>query len=216
MSQEVRKRRADRVRQGAARAWVGQYGKYLVIALVVVAAIAGASAVYKPPVAKKFIHEHPTFAVFVNGARVPFTNPAYDAGQSGMDRFHMHQGQGFGEVVHVEGNYPGGVPDVTFAEMFDRFGLEFRQGHLTQDSRPPQNGSAWADGAQGTWRMYLSKAVEGQNGPFEAYAGDYTSYAPRSMDKVLFTYGTEAFLTPQELSRQQEVIPVSPDARPPG
>lgn len=210
---DVRARRAERARQNRWRASIAANGKYVVIAVVLLAAVGAAATLYKPPPASRFIHEHPTFAVFIDGTRVPFTNAAYDASQAGMDRFHMHQGQGFGEVLHVEGKFPGGMSEVTLGEVWRRFGLEFRQGYMRLDDAPPQNGTEWPDRADARWRVYVSKKVGDERGPFEEVRGDYAAYAIGRVDKVLVTYGSDAFLTPSEFQRQQAAIAASPDDR---
>lgn len=207
MVSDVRRRRAERARHGRWRHLLPQYGKYALIGVVLVAAIGAAATIYQPPAAKKFIHDHATFAVFIGGEQERFVHRDYDMGVRGMNTPHMHVGDGM-EVWHIEGSFEGGVSDVTVEDSLQvANGVIFRQGYMKLDTMGGHNGSEWRDQGNATWKVYVSKMVGDERGPFEL-APEGPQYIPRNLDEVLITYGD---LSEEELARQQAAVP-----RPPG
>lgn len=213
MAQDVRRRRAERVRQERLKSWLPRYGKYILVAVVIVAAVGLAANFYTPPPAKKFIHEHPSFAMFIENEEVSFNHVDYDISKI-SDKVHMHYRGDPASMAtwHVESSYPGGVSDTTLADIFAQYGLTFRQGYLKLDTHDNHNGSEWPDRAPKVWRVFVSKSVANETGnqrlPFEEVTGDYSKYVPRDLDKILVTYGD---LTPATVAAQQQQVP---DPRP--
>lgn len=205
MAGDVRRRRAERVRQQRLKHLLPVYGKYILIAVVLVAAIGAAATFYKPGPGKRFAHDHASFAVFLGGEQVRFVSPDYDASTLGMGPPHMHVGDGK-EVWHIEGSFPDGTPDLTLEDMFVYNGVKFRQGYMKLDAKGGHNGTEWRDQGNATWQVYVSKMVGDRRGPFEPVA-DYAQYMPQDLDQVLLTYGE---LTPEELARQQRAVPPPP------
>lgn len=215
MAEDVRRRRAERVKQHRVKGALPKYGKYVLIAIIVVAAVAAAATFYKPAPARKFAHEHPSYAIIIEGQEVSFSNQAYDITQI-SDKVHIHYrgGPTDGNTWHVEAGFPNGIPDLTLNQIFAYYGVSFTQGYLKLDTRDGHNGSEWRDTGNKTWRVFVSKMTadpqseENIRGPWEELTGDYTQHVPRDLHKILVTYGD---LSPQEVQRQQGLVP---DARP--
>ena len=209
MAEDVRRRRAERVRQDRVKNAVSQYGKYVLIALVAIAAIGLAAAVYKPPPVEKFAHEHPAYALYIEGEHVTFNHPDYDA-RAINDKVHIHYrgDEASAATWHVEANFPNGIPDLTLQQIFAQYGLTFRHGYLKLDTKDGHNGTEWPDRGDHRWRVFVSKVVVGENGnerqPFTEVPGDYSQYVPRDFEKILITYGN---LTAEQIQMQQQAIP---------
>lgn len=201
---DVRERRAARVRHQRWKDFLPHYGKYILVAVVLVAALGAAATWYQPPVGKRFAHDHASFAVFIEGERVIFVHPDYDAGKRGMGPPHMHVGDGR-EVWHIEGSFPGGKPDMTLPDLFIYHGVKVREGSLQLDTAAGHNGTTWNDQGNKTWQLYVSRHDGDRRAPFVVEA--FTTYRPQNLDKLLITYGD---LTSDELTRQQATVPTPP------
>lgn len=213
MAEDIRRRRAERVRQDRFKNVLPQYRNWIIIGVVVLA-IAGLILALPKATPLKFAHEHPSFALFIEDQAVSFNDRAYDASEV-SGRVHMHLAAGDPVKMntwHVESNFPNGVPDLTLAQIFEIYGVTFRQGYLKLDTKDGHNGTEWADAGAKTWRVYVSKLVANETGnvrqPFVQLPGDYSAHVPRDLEKILITYGD---LTPAQVEAQQAQVP---DAKP--
>jgi hypothetical protein len=216
MADDVRSRRAERVRQERMKSLGSQY-KYYIIAGVAILAIIGLVAAFpgilpKGAAPQKFVHEHPTYAIFIHGEHVSFNDVAYDQ-RNINDKVHLHTTSGSpakAATWHVEGLFPGGVPTWGLGRIFEQYQVTFRQGYLKLDSLDGHNGTAWPDEGSNVWQVWSSKVVvnattgENERQPWTQVTGDYATHVPRDLEKILITYGT---LTPEEVTRQQGLVP---------
>jgi hypothetical protein len=215
MADDIRAKRAERVRQQRARRALPQYKWYIVGAIVLVAIVA-AALLYKGPPIERFAHEHASYMIYVQGEPVSFAHPAYDI-SSVSERVHMHiNEQGGGAIWHLEARFPNGIPDLSMRRIFSYYGLDFGVGHLRLDTADNHNGSEFRDQGNQTWQVLVSKLLpDAKNATvrdsFRPLTGDYTAYTPRDGDKILITYGDP---TPDELLRQEASIPPVPGVEP--
>jgi hypothetical protein len=219
MAEDVRRRRAERVKQQRAKTLVPKYKWHILAAIIVVAGVGIAFSGVLPagPAAKKFGHEHPTFLLMIGGQEVSFNDPAYDLNRGvGGGRVHMHY-SGPGDPTkmntwHVEAFFPGGIPDVTMKAIFEQYQVTFSQGYVKLDKLDSHNGTEWRDTGNQTWHVFVSRTVDhapqGNRTAWEQVPGDYSQFVPRDGDHILITYGD---LSPTEIARQEALVP---EARP--
>lgn len=210
MAEDVRARRAQRVKEQRAKSMMANYRWHLLGAVVLIAVVGTLVAfpglIPAGPPAERFAHDHATFAVFINGERVNFAHPDYDASKRGMGPPHMHVSDGK-EVWHIEGNFPDGKPDQTLEELFVYNTVTFRDGYMKLDTLAGHNGSEWRDQGNATWQVFFSKFGVDARLPFERVEGDPSAYVPQNLDQLLITYGDP---TPEELARQQAAVAAPP------
>lgn len=215
MAEDVRRRRAEKVRQERMKTMLPRYKWYLIIGgilivvLVAAAAFPGLIPQGAPP--KQFVHKHASFSMFVNNEEVSFANPEYDHGKLGATaHFHFNEAGG-GHVFHIEGSFPAGNPDLTLDKIWEPFGVIVKRGEVKLDTHDGHNGSTWRDTGNLTWKVYVSKYTT-TRGPF-VEVQDYMAYAPQEFDLFLMTYGNP---TPEQLAAQQASIPEPPGTGTPG
>jgi hypothetical protein len=213
MAEDVRRRRAERVKQDKLKNFIPLYGRYIAIAVVLIVAGAAVAMFYHPPAAKSFVHKHAAFAIYVNGQEFSFADPAYDHQQiGGTAHFHFNEAGG-GHIFHIEGSFPGGNPDIPLPLLFEPYNVMISQGYLKEDTRiPSHNGSEWRDAGNSTWKLYVSKLGASAREDF-VQVQDYLSYKPQEHDKFLFTYGNPS---PADLAAQERSIPDPPGEGQPG
>lgn len=219
----VRARRAERVKQDKWKNFLPAYGKYILIAVVLVAAIGAAATFYKPPQPNKFAHEHPAFTIFADGQQIDFNHQDYDASKiSDKVHFHIRGPLQDASTWHVEASFPGGIPNLGLDDIFGQYGVTFRKGSMQLDTKDGHTGQTFADAGNKTWHVYVSKATNTASGiqrePFveltpgstllpEGSArdtGDYSQYAARDLDKILLHYGPG---DPATIAQQQAQVP---------
>jgi hypothetical protein len=150
----------------------------------------------------KFAHEHAAFALFLAGERVAFNDTAYDLSRVGQVRAHLHVTErDGGSIVHVEGAFPGGVPNVTLQEFLAIHGVRFAPPSLTLDAQDHHNGTTWNDTAAVAWQVWLQP---GRNASWEPAA---PGLLLRDGQRVLLTY---APLGSAEIAAQQGAVPEPP------
>lgn len=156
---------------------------------------------------QRYGHEHAAFAIFTNGQRVRFDDPAYDASQiSGKVHMNVSEPDG-GAIWHLEGQFLLAQPNLTLARILGQYGLHFEQGLLILDRHDGHNGATWPDEKPDAWHLFVSNRTSGVRNAFQEIVQNYTKYIPRDGDQVLLTYGSP---TPVELAREEAVIPLPP------
>jgi hypothetical protein len=210
MAEDVRRRRAERVKQQRLKTALPKYGRYALIAVVVILAVGAAMVLYKPASPLKFGHEHPSFSLFIGGQEVSFNSVDYDIANI-KNHVHMHTAAGDpvrAHTWHLESNFPNGIPDLTLQHIFAQYGVTFSQGYLKLDTHDEHNGSEFRDTGSTVWHVFLSKNIANSTGnqrqAFEPVPGDYSQAIPRDGDKFLITYGD---LTPEEITREEGLVP---------
>ncbi|MHB8604296.1 MAG: hypothetical protein ACYDCK_03490 [Thermoplasmatota archaeon] len=198
MAKDVRARRADHAREAAKRekaraalGFVPRHWKGLLVTLVLVVA-GGAYAAYAVTHAPTAIHEHATFAIFAEGTRVSFRDPAYDFTQGFSAAEHMHSLPGSGDVndtIHIEGTFPGGVPTWTLKDFFAQYGLIITPTSMKLDTLGGHNGTLYTATANDTLRVFDSIVASGVRQPFALVPGDATKLVPRDEMEILITFG---------------------------
>lgn len=217
---DIRARRAERVKQDKMKNFLPMYGKYILIAVILIAAIGAAATFYKPPPVKKFAHEHPAFSIFADGEQVTFNHQDYDASRiSDKVHFHIRGPLQDASTWHVEAMFPGGIPDLSLSQIFGQYGVTFAKGRMKLDTKDGHTGQEYADAGNKTWHLYVSKMTAGEERqPFvEVTAGsallpegaartngDYSAYVPRDLDKMLLHYGPADAAT---IAAQQAQVP---------
>lgn len=210
MADDIRAKRAERARQEKLKSMPKQAARYLAIGAVVVLLATGVFwfSTHQPP-PKKFVHEHAAFQWYIDGQPISFRDTAYDCQVAQIcDVVHMHAVGSEGDrtdVLHVEGMYPGGVPDWGLGKIFSQYGLTIGPTDVKLDSKGGHNGTEWRDQGNATWTAWVSKATVDGRQPFQQVQGDWTAYIPRDQDKVLITYGNASNTT--ELQREEQGIP---------
>lgn len=171
---------------------VALVGGGLLVALLLLGAGALGGAYLRPSLeAAPIIHEHATFALFVDGARVAYTDPVFDMSQRAFLRAHLHVPDQ--DVVHLEG-----TSGVTMATLVERMLLgRLEPGRLVLDD-VVHGGRVLEDNATHRLQLHVSKA----GGPWMR-VHDVPGYPPRDLDRVLLTYGTG---DPAEIARQQDAV----------
>lgn len=211
-AEDVRQRRAERVKQQKGKNFVADNWKGLAIGgillLVVAVAVANPGGIL-PQGAKplKFAHEHPTYFVFIENERVEWNHGDYDISKI-SDKVHLHiDGRPARAATwHVESRFPDGIPDLSLEKVFAQYGVHVRQGTLKLDTHDGHNGTEWKDTGAKKWRMFVSKMIvnsttgANERQAFVEQTGDYSQYAPRDLDQILLTYGD---LTPEMIAAQQ-------------
>ncbi len=124
------------------------------------------------------VHLHAAFAVFVEGERVNFTDPAFDLQNSGFLRAHMHNPDQ--DSMHIEG-----APGLTLSEFFWlSLGSELHQGRLRLNV-PVHDGVVYEDSENMTLRVFVAP-----NGSHNwARLPHIDGYVMRDHDRILVTYG---------------------------
>lgn len=126
-------------------------------------------------------HEHATFALFILGERVSFNHVDYDLSRVRVMRAHLHVPDEF--TIHIEDDFPGGIPTVTVAEFLGVHGVRFATGALTLDRKDGHNGTTWNDTAQARWHVLVEPANQTAA---EAAAGP--GHVLREGQRVLVSY----------------------------
>lgn len=132
------------------------------------------------------VHEHATFALFVDGERVRFTDPAFDLSARGFLRGHLHAPDD--ALLHIEG-----APGLTLGEFMERaLGARLQDGTLTLDAkvhagRIVEDVRLFVAGADGAWRE----------------VADADAHVPRDGERLLLTAGS----TQEEIGRQMMTVP---------
>jgi len=142
-------------------------------------------------------HQHAAFALFLEGERVRFNDTDYDLTNRRNFTAHLHSAEG-GDIIHLEGSFPNGVPDVTLASFFRNHGVSFQPGALTLDTFDHHNGTAWPDNATHRWRVWVQPAAGNWT-----LAPDGPGLVLRDHDRILVTYGEPS---PEELARERAAV----------
>ncbi len=158
------------------------------------------------------VHEHAAFAVFIDGERLRFDHTDYDLEATQFPDAHLRTtGTSGGDVIHIEGMFADGKPDVTLAGFLRSLDVHFGPGVMRLDERGDHNGTLIADGDGKKWSVFLSQRdAEGQRGAFEEQWGDYTDILLRDGMRILLTYGSPLEMDDQEYARQQAAVPEPP------
>lgn len=115
-------------------------------------------------------HEHASFGMFLHGEPVRFNHTDYDrAATGGGPAFLRVADPDGGHIVHLEGAFPGGVPNVTLGAFLATLGVSFELGGLTLDTRDGHNGTTWNETRGVRWQVWVQERDSGaqprQNGP---------------------------------------------------
>jgi hypothetical protein len=147
--------------------------------------------------------------MFLLGERVAFTDAAYDLSRIGNLSAHLHVAEpDGGSIVHIEGNFSGGVPDVTLQSFLRTLGVRFDGANLTLDTRDHHNGTAWNGTAQRRWQVLVANTTSGRTTWSEAAPGALLPL--RDGTRLLLTYGAD----PEQLAAQEQAVPVPPARAP--
>ncbi len=151
-------------------------------------------ATYEP---EKKIHYHANFAVYINGQREQFNNPALyeetvmctnekqdEASNNPNERAHMHDK--VNNVVHVEDSA------VTWGQFFENLGWSLGETTIITD-----NGTVYQE--QGQNKLYIIL-----NGQDYTDLGGIASHVIKDQDKLLLSYGDE---NTQTVMAQYKAIP---------
>jgi hypothetical protein len=152
-------------------------------------------AAYAP---EKKIHYHANFAVYINGQREQFKNPAFyeetamcanenkgdEASNNPNERAHMHDN--VNNVVHVEDSA------VTWGNFFENLGWSLGATTLVTD-----NGTVYQE--QGQNKLYIIL-----NGQDYTDLGGIASRVIKDQDRLLLSYGSE---NTQIVMAQYKAIP---------
>lgn len=220
---DVRARRAERVKADRVKNFLPQYGKYIAAAVLIIAVAAAIATFYHPPLPNKFAHEHPAFAIFADGERYDFNDPAYDSSRI-ADKVHFHIRGPLQDAStwHVEANFPGGIPNLPLKDIFGQYSVVFGKGRLKLDTLDGHRGEEWLDSGNKTWRVFVSKqAVGADRQPFAELTagsallpegaardgGDYSLYVARDLDKILITYGADDATAAQQQTQVTDPKP---------
>lgn len=162
----------------------------LVLALLLAGCLAPPppAPVPAPPLPPAPAHEHAAFAMFIHEERVRFDHPDYDLNATGFPRAHLRTAEPRGEhVIHLEGDFPGGVPDVNLSAFLGSLGVRFAPGSLTLDLRDGHNGSAWNDTRAARWQVWVQQGSAGSaSGAQTVPLGP--AHVLRGGQRVLVTY----------------------------
>ncbi|MCA1813596.1 MAG: hypothetical protein LC624_06555 [Halobacteriales archaeon] len=156
----------------------------------------------------KFLHEHAAWSMFLLGEQVDFTDPAYDLFYVRNISAHLHvQEEHGGSIVHIEGNFTDGVPDVTLQSFLATLGVRFPGPSLTLDTKDGHNGTTWNDTATLRWRVLVGDASG--NGTVWRDAPEGPLLPLRDGVRVLLTYGAPE----QDIAAQGQAVPFPPKPR---
>ena len=116
----------------------------------------------------EFYHAHADFKVFINGNEMDFAREKYDYKDHNI---HLHVNNVYGGyVMHLEGRR------ALIADFFASLGIGFNSTCFATETESYCNGNA------SKLRM-LVNCEENQ---------DYGAYAPKDLDRILITYGSES------------------------
>jgi len=148
----------------------------------------------------RFAHEHAALAIIVDGQRANLRDPAYDLSRTRDVRAHMHVGEADGgSAVHVEAEFPGGIPNLTLAEVFSLLGMTLEGGRLALNPQAAHGPIERSDGERSTLRVFFRPMLpDGAFGPWTQIE-DYPRWVPRHANRILVTFGEAAG---EELERQ--------------
>lgn len=132
------------------------------------------------PAPPRPVHIHPAFAVFAEGERIAFEDPAFDLAARGTPRAHLHVNDTWPGIFHLEG-----PPGVTLAEAFD-WGLAST---LTEDALvldgAVHGGRAFREDATHRVRLFVAPA----GGDAWREVKPVTTYVPQDHDRLLLSFG---------------------------
>jgi hypothetical protein len=152
---------------------------------------------------RKFVHEHAGFALFVLGERVPFNATDYDLQARGNISAHLHVTEkDGGAVLHLEGFFPDGIPDITVAQFLAIHGVSYKGASLTLDTLDGHNGTTWNSTLERAWQLWVQR-------PERAWeqAPEGPGWFLRDGQRVLLTY---APANATQLQAQQDEVPSPP------
>jgi hypothetical protein len=150
-------------------------------AVFVLAAVGLAGVFAGPAAAPRAVHIHPAFAVFADGARVGYDDPAFDLTQRRVLRAHLHTGDGYPGVMHIEGG-----PGLTLAAFFrDGLGAELTEQRLVLDE-VVHGGARYEENTTHRLRLFVQPA-----GGTWAEVKPIVGYVPRDHDRLLVSFGDE-------------------------
>ncbi len=104
-SEDVRKMRQERAAAQRRKSLPAKAGKRILIAVVIVVAIAGIVYAVQQSAERRGScpgHWHATFAIYVDGERVPFPQPPYQLAPQGKMAMSMHMHSPSQEILHYE------------------------------------------------------------------------------------------------------------------
>lgn len=141
------------------------------------------------------MHDHAAFRVYVNGERLPFTDPAFDLSRTGYVRAHLHVTEPHaGETIHIEDRFPRGEPNVTLNEFLASLGMELDDGRLALSR--VHGGETLTDNTTHSVKL----AIRRDAGTF-APRPSWGEHVLANCDSVLISYGPRSDnLEPQEAS----------------
>lgn len=150
-------------------------------------------AVVTAPEPSEFVHLHATFAVFANGERINFTDPAFDLQSSGYLRAHMHNPDP--ASMHIEGE-----PGLTLSEFFQlALASEISRDSMTLHPEVHGGVTYTSEGNQ-TLRVFVAP----NGGNQWTQLPHVSDYVMRDLDRILITYGNASG---EELAAQFATVP---------
>ncbi len=178
--------REERAAANRLKALPAKVGKRILIAAVLVVAIAGiVYAVQQNAETRRECpgHWHATFAIYVDGERVPFPQPPYQMSPGGKLPMSMHMHSPSQEILHFE---PSPAECLGVAETFEMLDVDLGADAVTfEGSHGAFDGKYEADGNQ-TLRYF----VQPRDGELQEEA--WSSLRGRQLangEKLLVAYG---------------------------
>jgi hypothetical protein len=141
---------------------------FLLLPLALVACVSRKPAMNPDP-----NHTHADFAVYIDGAKIDFSDPTYMSNETKHRHKYFHLHDEIGTLVHRH------KPNLTLGEFFDSLGVKMAPPCMVLDS-----GKSVCDEGDKRWTM----VVNAKDVPFDP------QYVFQDTDKILLTYG---ILVPQ-------------------
>jgi hypothetical protein len=207
-SDDVRRMRQERAAQNRRKALPAKVGKRLLVGLIAAIALAGiVYAVQQNAETRASCpgHWHATFAVYVDGERVPFPQPPYLIAPQGKLPLSMHMHTPSQETLHFEPAQPEclGVKDTM--EYVD---VDLSESKLTLSGSHEQGtfGGTYEETGNRTLRFF----VQERGGEMrETEWSDLRNRQLLDGEKLLIVYGDDS---DEEVASYMEALPGPPGA----
>jgi hypothetical protein len=142
------------------------------------------------------VHVHAAFAVFDQGERVSFVNPAFDLSQRGQLNGHLHFPNG--DLLHIEG-----PPGATLATLLRNAVAANLTATTLQLDGLAHAGRVLAPNATAALHVYVAP----NNSTNWRPVMDPASYAPADHDRILLSFGAP---DAAELAREEAMVGMVP------
>lgn len=207
-SDDVRRMRQERAAQNRRRALPAKLGKRVLVGLIVAVALTGIVYAMQQSAETRAScpgHWHATFAVYVDGERVPFPQPPYQLAPQGKLPMSMHMHTPSQELLHFEPVPPKclGVKDAF--DLID-VGLSANKLVLDGDHKEGPLGGTYEEQGNKTLRYFVQEHEEALR------ETSWSSLRDRQLkdgEKLLIAYGD---YTDQQVSAYMEAISEPPGA----